>query len=235
MFSPRDDPPDPGIHPKRSLVKAVGNCVIMFQLNWKLSVLTVVILPVMLFVAKLYGKFYKKLQELLQDSFAEANVVAEETLSSITTVRSFANENKEIANYADKLKVSYRLAMKESFAYCGYQWCNRIIELSITIIVLYYGGHLVMTNQMSSESLISFILYEINLGECLESMGSVYTGLMQAVGASEKVFEYIDREPLVKYEGTDAPSDLQGKITFESVTFAYPARPTARLIPRSGG
>lgn len=81
-----------------------------------------------------------------------------------------------------------------------------------------------VTNQMSGGTLISFIIYELELGEALESISSVYTGLMQGVGAAEKVFEYIDRKPKHILDGQEAPETFGGQVEFRNVTFAYPTR-----------
>ena len=64
-----------------------------------------------------------------------------------------------------------------------------------------------------------------------QSIGDVYTGLMQAVGASEKVFEFIDRKPLIATgAGTYQPEQMEGKVEFRNVTFAYPSRPDAQVL-----
>lgn len=96
--------------------------------------------------------------------------------------------------------------------------------------VLYYGGHLVITNRLSGGTLVSFILYQLELGGCIEEIGDVYTGLMQASGASEKVFEYIDRIPKVKNLGQNIPSILKGYLQFDKVSFAYPTRPDNKIL-----
>ena len=55
--------------------------------------------------------------------------MAEEACSSIRTVRSFANERAEAGRYADRLKVTYGLKVKESLAYAGYMWCSDVSVL----------------------------------------------------------------------------------------------------------
>ena len=60
--------------------------------------------------------------------------MAEEACSSIRTVRSFANELTETGRYADKLKVTYKLKVKESVAYAGYMWCSDVSETGICYI-----------------------------------------------------------------------------------------------------
>lgn len=65
----------------------------------------------------------------------------------------------------------------------------------------------------------------------IQSISYVYTGLMQAIGASQKVFEFIDRKPLVKPEGGNVrPNKLQGRIEFHNVSFAYPTRPDSLVL-----
>ncbi|CAH1230516.1 ABCB9 [Branchiostoma lanceolatum] len=208
----------------RSFVRGAGTLVFMFKLSWQLTIFTLVIVPVVAGVSKVYGKYFKKLSKTVQDSLARANEVAEETIASLRTVRSFAHESGECDRYREMLKTTYKLNVKEALAFGGYAMTTRTLELTMTVLTLYYGGHLVITDRLTGGNLVSFILYQMELGDAIEDMGYVYTGLMQAVGASEKVFEYIDRKPEVQNNGFLAPDKLEGLIEFKDVSFAYPAR-----------
>ncbi|XP_066289459.1 ABC-type oligopeptide transporter ABCB9-like [Branchiostoma lanceolatum] len=208
----------------RSFVRGAGTLVFMFKLSWQLTIFTLVIVPVVAGVSKVYGKYFKKLSKTVQDSLARANEVAEETIASLRTVRSFAHESGECDRYREMLKTTYKLNVKEALAFGGYAMTTRTLELTMTVLTLYYGGHLVITDRLTGGNLVSFILYQMELGDAIEDIGYVYTGLMQAVGASEKVFEYIDRKPEVQNNGLLAPDKLEGHIEFKDVSFAYPAR-----------
>ncbi|XP_041855500.1 ATP-binding cassette sub-family B member 9 [Melanotaenia boesemani] len=214
----------------RSIIKGAGFFVFMFGMSWKLTLVTIMGFPFIAFVSKLYGEYYKKLTKEVQTTLAEANKVAEETISSMRTVRSFANENGEADSYCAKLLVMFQLNKKQALAYACYMWTSCISELALEVAILYYGGHLVVTGQMSSGALISFFIYMLELGECLESIASVYTGLMQGVGAAEKVFEYLDRKPKHPAEGTEAPETCCGLVEFKDITFAYPTRPETDIL-----
>ncbi|MGH0168552.1 UNVERIFIED_CONTAM: hypothetical protein FKN15_054383 [Acipenser sinensis] len=102
--------------------------------------------------------------------------------------------------------------------------------LALQVSILYYGGHLVVSGHLTSGNLISFIIYELELGDCMENIGAVYTGLMQGVGAAEKVFEFIDRKPQLSSDGTLAPDTLKGLVEFKNVTFSYPTRPETQVL-----
>lgn len=69
---------------------------------------------------------FKNLQKKVQDSLAKVNEVAEEACSSMRTVRSFANEAAETKRYSEKMNVTYKLKVKEAFAYAGYMWSTDV-------------------------------------------------------------------------------------------------------------
>ncbi|KAM8761212.1 ABC-type oligopeptide transporter ABCB9 isoform 1-T4 [Acanthopagrus schlegelii] len=214
----------------RNAIKGAGDFIVMCGMSWRLSLVTVMGFPFIALVSQLYGEYYKKLTKEVQTTLAEANKVAEETISAMRTVRSFANEVGEADSYYAKLLVMYRLNKKEALAYACYMWSSCISELALQVGILYYGGHLVVTNQMSSGDLIAFFIYMLELGESLENIASVYTGLMQGVGAAEKVFEYLDRETKHPADGTEAPETCTGLVEFKDVTFAYPMRPETDIL-----
>ncbi|KAM9360972.1 ABC-type oligopeptide transporter ABCB9 [Symphorus nematophorus] len=214
----------------RSSIKGVGIIIVMFGLSWRLTLVTLLGFPFIAFVSQLYGEYYKKLSKEVQTTLAEANKVAEETISSMRTVRSFANECGEADSYYAKLLVMFEVNKKQALAYACYMLSSCVSELALEVSVLYYGGYLVISDQMTSGTLIAIFIYMLELGECLESIASVYTGLMQGVGAAEKIFEYLDREPKHPATGTEAPDTCTGLVEFKDITFAYPTRPDIDIL-----
>ncbi|KFR08311.1 ATP-binding cassette sub-family B member 9, partial [Opisthocomus hoazin] len=219
----------------RNVVKATGVIFFMFSLSWKLSLVTFMGFPIIMLVSDVYGKYYKKLSKDVQNALAKANNTAEETISAMKTVRSFANEETEANVYWQKLQQVYKLNKREAMAYTYYVWSSGLTLLVVQVSILYYGGHLVISEQMTSGNLISFIIYEFVLGDCMESVGSVYSGLMQGVGAAEKgfaekVFEFIDRKPTMVNDGSLAPDHVDGKVEFRNVTFSYRTRSATQVL-----
>ncbi|KAM9102396.1 ABC-type oligopeptide transporter ABCB9 isoform 5-T9 [Sarcophilus harrisii] len=214
----------------RNTVKVTGVVVFMFSLSWQLSLVTFMGFPIIMMVSDIYGKYYKRLSKEVQNALARASNTAEETISAMKTVRSFANEEEEAEVYSRKLQQVYKLNRKEAMAYTYYVWGSGLTLLVVQVSILYYGGHLVISGQMTSGNLISFIIYEFVLGDCMESVGSVYSGLMQGVGAAEKVFEFIDRQPTMVHDGSLAPDHLEGRVDFENVTFTYRTRPHTQVL-----
>uniref|UniRef100_A0A8C0I6P9 ABC-type oligopeptide transporter ABCB9 n=1 Tax=Balaenoptera musculus TaxID=9771 RepID=A0A8C0I6P9_BALMU len=171
----------------RNTVKVTGVVVFMFSLSWQLSLVTFMGFPIIMMVSDVYGKYYKRLSKEVQNALARASSTAEETISAMKTVRSFANEEEEAEVYSRKLQQVYKLNRKEAAAYMYYVWGSG-------------------------------------------SVGSVYSGLMQGVGAAEKVFEFIDRQPTMVHDGNLAPDHLEGRVDFENVTFTYRTRPHTQVL-----
>ena len=206
----------------RNCVQSIGTCVFMFKLSWKLSIVTLIGLPLVAFISEIFGNYFKKLSTQVQEATAKANEVAAEVVSSMKTVRSFANEDGEYKRYESKQEAIYRLQMKLSFLYGGYRWCTEILTLTLDVVVLLYGGHLVLEGELSGGNLVSFILYQLQLGTYISEIGDIYTGLLEAVGASQKVFELIDRKPKIQNDGIVNPSKVLGEVRFENVSLHTP-------------
>ncbi|KAF8369219.1 haf-4 [Pristionchus pacificus] len=213
----------------RNIVMLFGSMLFMMSLSWRLSLITFILVPIIFVASKIFGTYYDLLSERTQNAIADSNDVAEEVLSTMRTVRSFACERVEGDRFYEKLTVTLAVTRTKAIAYVGFIWVSEVFQTFIIVAVLWYGGHLVLSGKMKKELLVSFLLYQMQLGDNLRQMGEVWTGLMQSVGASRKVFEYIDREPSIQHHGT-CQQEVRGKIEFRNVHFSYPTRPHQPIL-----
>lgn len=193
----------------------------MVSQSWKLTLLTCMGLPIIWVIPKLTGKFLQTIAVKVQESLAKANQVATETFSFMKTVRSFANEDGETEKYRQRLEDTYALNKKEAAAYAASTWANSMTTLTLKVCILYYGGTLVTRGFVSSGDLVSFVLYELQFASAVESVMRFYPEVKKAIGASEKIFEYLERKPQTPPDGDLAPENLEGHIQFKKVTFSY--------------
>lgn len=110
-----------------NLVKTIGTLIFILKLSWQLSLLCFIGAPIVFAVGKLYGNYYKKLSVKVQKWMSEANHVAEESLSTIRTVRSFANEDGEIQSYSSKLKVMLKHKIRQALIFTTYDWTVKVV------------------------------------------------------------------------------------------------------------
>lgn len=182
------------------------------------------------YLLQLYGSYYRRLSKKVQTELAEANGVAEEVLSAMTTVRAHAAQDSAESAYSNKLHGFYVLQKKEAIAYAAYSATSTFLPSTVALAVLYYGGSLVLAGQMSPGSLVSFMLYQQSLSSAFQMMGDVFSALTAAVGAADKVIELMKREPHIPPSGHHIPERFEGRLMLESVVFSYPARPQQRVL-----
>ncbi|XP_017288780.1 antigen peptide transporter 1 [Kryptolebias marmoratus] len=193
----------------------------MVSQSWKMTLLTCMGLPIIWVIPKLTGHFHQTIAVKVQESLAKANQVATETFSCMKTVRSFANEDGETEKYRKRLDDTYSLNKKEAVAYAASTWANSMTTLALKVCILYYGGTLVTRGTVSSGDLVSFVLYELQFASAVEAVMRYYPEVKKAIGASEKIFEYLNRKPKIPPSGSLAPEDLKGCIQFKNIKFSY--------------
>ncbi|XP_072213880.1 antigen peptide transporter 1-like isoform X1 [Excalfactoria chinensis] len=203
---------------------ARGICLFatMAWLSPRMAMLTVLLLPLLLALPRAMGHFRQTLAPQMQKAQAQASKVAVETFQAMATVRSFANEDGVAECYRQRLQQSHSLEKKDVVFYIVNLWTSGFSALALKMGILYYGGQLVAAGTVSTGDLVTFLLYQMQFTDVVEVLLRYYPTLTKAVGSSEKIFEFLDREPKVALSGTMAPSELQGHLQLEDVWFSYP-------------
>ncbi|CAF1020083.1 unnamed protein product [Adineta steineri] len=207
-----------------ALVRFIGTVVMMIKLSFHLTIACIIGAPLILVVAKICGNMHRRISEKVQDLSAEASEIADETIQTIRTVRSFGNEAEELKRFENTLQQSYKISLIQATLTAAQRWFVDLAQLCMSIIMLSYGAKLVRDNYVTGPDLLAFIIYQLTLGGILSDISQIYTSLMSAAGASQSVFDYLDREPIQKVNGKLQPDKLQGDIEFNNVSLVYPAR-----------
>jgi ATP-binding cassette subfamily B protein len=208
----------------RNAAQALGGIALLFYTSPVLTGLMLAIVPAVAVGAVTYGRKVRGLSKEAQDALAAANEVAEESLSGIRTVRSFAAERHEVERYRDATERAFGIARRRvkqsSFFLAGASSAGYIASA----VVLWYGGRLVLDGTMSVGSLTSFLIYSLMVAFALGALADLWADFMRASGAAERVFELIDRRPAIPASGGERLPSVQGRVEFQQVRFAYPTR-----------
>jgi ABC-type multidrug transport system fused ATPase/permease subunit len=185
--------------------------------------------PVLIILAMVFGRFIRKLSKQTQDELAAANVIVEETLHSIMTVKSFTGEDYESNRYKRGLDRVVQIAMKAA-GYRGAFISFIIFALFGGIVaVMWYGASLVASGEMSVGDLVSFVLYTTFIGGSIAGLGDIYGQIQKAIGSSERVLEILDEAPEASTADYQA-TPISGEISFQNVKFQYPTRPEVDVL-----
>jgi len=164
-------------------------------------------------------------------ALAGAGTKAAEVLDNIRTVRSFVTEESEIQNYSDKINVSYFVAKKRAWVSGGLGAISSLASDACILLALWYGGQMIFQGVITTGDLISYMLFALQSVFAFQALLSIFPQFMEAIGASVRVFELLDRVPRVNYEGGQRlQSNIEGRVTFEDVHFKYPSRPETAVL-----
>ena len=206
----------------RSLVQALGGLIMLFMTSAKLTVFILVIIPPLGLLAAKFGKKVKAISKRSQDALAASSGVAEEGISGVRTVKSFAQENFENNRYDQRLEVSFGLSKEKIRVVASFTNLVSLVGLSAVVFIIWYGGTLVIREELSVGTLTSFLLYVITVAFSVGMLGSLWTDFMSAYGASGRIFELLEK-PTEDIE-TGLAHIEAGQIEFQDVHFAYPSR-----------
>lgn len=207
----------------RNIVVCFGSFILLFTISRELTLYIALVIPMFAGFSMFFGRYNKKLSKTYQDTIADGSIIAEEAFGNIRVVKSFSTEEKESEQFDSIMKAAYKIGFKKSFIEALlFSFIMLIINAAI-LIVLWYGGILVIHSQMTSGQLASFIFYALFLAGSSSAVASAMNQLVTASGVCERLFELMDYEPLINNRGglTDM-RNLKGKVEFKDVSFSYP-------------
>ena len=214
----------------RNLVLVVGGLLLLVVSSPRLTVLMLALVPPVALGAVVVGRRLSKLAKKAQDALARANEAAEESIAGIRTVRSFAREEAEAERYADRIWESFRVSRRRVRVVAVFIGVMTLAAFGSVSAVLWFGGRMVMAGDLSVGELASFILYTLIVAMSMSALADLWSDFARARGASQRVFELLDREPLVDAGGGEKIAKVSGRVEFEGVGFAYPVRPEVTVL-----
>lgn len=211
----------------RQVIIFTGGIIFLILVSGKLTLMLLAVLPVLVAIAVIFGRFIRKLSRQAQDKLAESNTIVEETLQGISNVKAFVNEAFEVSRYNKSIREVVKIAMRGA-KFRGVFASFIIFCLFGTIVsVVWYGSHLVQAGEISIASMFTFILLSTFVGAAMGSFPELYATMQKAFGASERVLEILaeENEPISMHDQRNTIKHrIEGNLEFRDVVFAYPSR-----------
>lgn len=204
------------------VIELVGAVALMLVVSWQLSGLALILVPTLVLIGVFFGRWLRQISTAVQDRLADATSILEETVAGVRVVRSFRREDYEIARFRAAVEATFATALKLARIRAIFQPAMSLAVWMALIGILAIGGYLVSTGVLTTGSLISFLFYAVMAAGSMGMFAGLFAQLQEALGATTRVFELLDQQPLV----ADAPDAIplppvEGRIEFREVSFAY--------------
>ncbi len=199
----------------------------------QLSVVMLVSFPFIVVGAVFFGRFVRRLSKKRQEELAETNIVVEESLQGIRTVKSFANEMFEFTRYGEKISNLVKISLDLARFRALFSTFIIVVLFGGIFFILWYGFKMVDNGTMTIGELIAFITYMAFIGGSLGSLGTFYTQILSTLGGTERLREILETKGELDLDlssSTKDPLNIKGEITFEQVSFSYPSREDVEVL-----
>src|SRR5690606_9625852 len=198
----------------------IGALIILFNLNAKLTSMVMFISPILAFVAWHFDKLIRPAFSEIREQDAILNTRAQENISGVRVVKAFGREDYESKRFATVNWKYVQKNMRASYIWSTYFPFMDFLSNLSPIILLGFGGYMVIKGTISLGTLVAFTGYMWMITNPMRMLGWLINMTEQAISSGEKIFYYLDIGSSIKEkENALFPENFRGHICFEDVSF----------------
>lgn len=203
-----------------SLLLLAGSIIMMVQMDWHMTVAMVVVVPVAAVIIAPLGIFGGKVGHQRQDALAEFSGNSNEVLGEIRLIKSSNGEEQATDHAESAIHKLYRIGIKEAVFDGSMQPIMMFLMMSMIFGLLAYGIHRVSTGVMTIGTLMSFLMYLMNLIGSVPTLAIFFTDLSKASGSTSRLNELIDEDQENLHEGEEVDIENQA-LVIKNIDFSY--------------
>jgi ATP-binding cassette subfamily B protein len=213
-----------------SVLSMGGILVAMFLLDWRLALVSLVVVPITLWFTSFVARYTRTGFEQLQRHLGELNGVMEETLSGQKVISAFRRNDSVVTAFRERNAEVYRAGIYANTYALLLMPLTTVLGNFFVIVITAFGGFLALQGYVSVGLIAAFINYAQNFVNPVRQLANLYNTVQAALAGAERVFEIIDTAPEPEDPpGAAAPDTIRGDVRFEHVDFSYnPGTPVIR-------
>ena len=212
----------------RQIVIISGGVILLAYTSVKLTLFMLAVLPFVIILAIIFGTKIRKFSKSVQDASASSNVIVEQSLSAIATVKAFTNENSEREKYEKSTDKVAQLAISAGILRGGFASFLILGLFGALVLVVWKGTSLISSGELDPGQLFSFVIYSGFIGGSMGGIADVYGRLQKAIGATEGIVNILEEKIEENSSNQNLDIDIKNQksqiISFQNVDFAYASR-----------
>ena len=206
-----------------NLVTLVGVSVVLFSLNWKLTLFSLIPIPLVFLSLRVYAKYVRPAFRNRQKVLGDLNALLNDNLSGIREIKAFTRETEEakrvhagIENYRKSQLSALRLM-------ATFQPFVEFTSSLGTLIVIYFGGRLALQGSLPVADLVAFFLYLQSFYAPVQNLSAAWEAIQSSLAGADRVADLIaePHEPQNRRGAGPVAGSVKGEFTFKDVCFEY--------------
>jgi subfamily B ATP-binding cassette protein MsbA len=208
----------------------IGLIGYLFFLNWKLTLMTLIGLPLIMQALRTFGQKIGAISERIQQKAADLTSLLQEAIAGTRIIKSFTMEKEEIKKFSQEAEHTFEVNMRATQIQATQNPIIALLQTSALIIIAWFGGAEVIHGSLTVPQLISFITALAVMTDPALALSNAYTASHGAMASAKRIFEILDTPVKIQ----DAPNakelpKLKGEVEFKHVSFAYGDKEIAAL------
>jgi ATP-binding cassette, subfamily B, multidrug efflux pump len=204
------------------ILKMLAVAIIMLILDWKLALITMSVLPILVYATKVFQVAIKATFQEVRNQVANLNGFVQERVTGMKIVQLFNREQIEYQNFKEINDKHKTANIKTIWYYSVFFPIAEILSsIGIGLIVWFGGGQAIQDSGISVGMIMGFIQFAQMLFRPLRQIADKFNQLQMGIVAGERVFKIIDTQSSIAKNGTLTANNLQGNIIFDNVRFSY--------------
>ncbi len=211
----------------RNILLFLGGMVLMLLTSAKLTGMVLLIVPAVIVPILVLGRRLRVISRENQDWIAASSGNAGEALGAVQTVQAFTHEALSRAQFGEMTETAYDVSRRRIRTRALMTVIVIFLVFAGIVGVLWMGARDVRAGVMTEGRLIQFVIYSVLVAGAVAALSEIWSELQRAAGATERLVELLTAEDTVNDPETAQvlPQPVKGEITFDDVSFRYPARP----------
>lgn len=204
------------------LLMLTGILTMIFYLNWRLSIITLLILPAVGYAMNKFGVKMRAISRQVQRKAADVTALLQESLAAIRVVKAFTREGYEIARFARENERNFEVTMKSAQIEATLPPIVEFLAAIGLTVILWYGGHEVINNALTLSEFLAFMIYVGMASRPLNGLSIAGNVLQRSAASIERVFAIIEADEREE----DAPDaymmpPIKGRVELRDLWFKY--------------
>ena len=200
----------------------IGSIVLMFYLDWKLTLITLITVPLVGQAMNIFGKKLKKSGIVIQERLADINSLLQESISAVRVVKSFVRERYEIERFRRQNELNFQAEMKNVQLTSLLTPTVEFLAAITVTFILWIGGYEVVQGDLTAGALVAFLTYAVNLANPVKRISRIYGTVQRAMAAIDRVFGVLDMEETIRDRKNAVPlPEIEGRVAVKDVSFSY--------------
>jgi ATP-binding cassette, subfamily B, multidrug efflux pump len=203
------------------LLQLVFILIIMFYTNWKLTLVSLSMLPILLISTYVFKEKIKKTFNEVRNAVSKLNAFVQEHITGMSIVQIFNSEKREFEKFEKINKEHLKANLNSVNYYSIYFPVAEVIGAAGTGLLVWYGAKGILSEEVTLGVLVAFIMYISMFFRPIRMIADRFNTLQMGVVSSERIFRLLDSSEQVQNTGTLKPEKMKGEVKFENVVFGY--------------